>query len=219
MSSIFDDVRARVRMTDAIAFLGIEPTKREGDQLRFACPACKGSDKRALSINVETDKFRCFSWDKGGTDATALVAHVKGCSQSEAAKMLKEHFLSDTKPSTSPKPRRESVADEERSEPSSDALRPLDYLEVSHPVIEMLGLTEAACEALGAGYAKKGTMAGRICIPLRLPDGTLTGYLGIATKPDMSPLLLFPKNLEERCKPEEKPQPDELRKLFRVVGE
>ena len=81
----------------------------------------------------------------------------------------------------------------------------------------MLGLTEDACTALGAGYAPKGTMAGRICIPLRLDTGELVGYFGIATKPDMAPLLLFPKNLEARARKPEKREPDEMRKLLRVV--
>lgn len=216
MSNIFEDVRARVRMTDAISFLGITPTKREGDQLRFLCPACKGHDKRALSVNITRDLFKCFTANKGGTDATALVAHVKGYSQSDAAKMLADHFL--TKTSTAPKTRRQdTVAEAERLD--NTTLQPLDYLEASHPVIEVLGLSETAMEALGGGFAPRGTMAGRILIPLRMPDGALVGYLGIATKEDQSPLLLFPNNLDERCKPvTERAEPDQLRKLFRVVS-
>jgi hypothetical protein len=69
-------------------------------------------------------------------------------------------------------------------------------------------------------------MLGRICIPLRLPDGTLCGYLGIATKPDQAPLLKFPPNLADFCgaggteKEAEQEPPkskDELRRLLRVV--
>jgi len=47
--------------------------------------------------------------------------------------------------------------------------------------------------------------------------------MGLATSVDQAPLLLFPKNLDERCKapiaPKEEPKPraEELRKLFRVV--
>ena len=47
-------------------------------------------------------------------------------------------------------------------------------------------------------------------------SGELKGYCGIATKAEQAPLLLFPRSLEARCKPT-KPEPDELRKLFRVV--
>jgi hypothetical protein len=50
----------------------------------------------------------------------------------------------------------------------------------------------------------------------RTETGELKGYCGIATKAEQAPLLLFPRSLEARCKPT-KPEPDELRKLFRVV--
>jgi hypothetical protein len=75
----------------------------------------------------------------------------------------------------------------------------------------------------GIGYAPKGIMRGRVVFPLRLPDNTLVGYMGLATAADQAPLLLFPKNLDERCaapvapKEETKPKAEELRKLFRVV--
>jgi hypothetical protein len=59
-------------------------------------------------------------------------------------------------------------------------------------------------------------MADRILMPLRTETGELKGYCGIATKAEQAPLLLFPRSLEARCKPT-KPEPDELRKLFRVV--
>jgi hypothetical protein len=66
-------------------------------------------------------------------------------------------------------------------------------------------------------------MNGRVVVPLRLVDGSLVGYLGIATQVEQSPLLKFPDNLEEKCgvsgaveEPEVKSQ-DELRKLLRVV--
>jgi hypothetical protein len=204
--SIFQDVRERVSISDAISFLGLHVKQESPGQFRTTCPNCKGSEKRDLSINTEKG-FRCFRSDKKGNDATALVAHVRGTSQTDAAKMLHEHFISAARPQRSvPQPQEEGD------------LQPLAYLEHEHPVIEMLGLTPAACEALGAGYAPRGTMAGRILIPLRMPDGKLTGYLGIATKPDQDPLLLFPKNLEDRCAPTEKPAPDEMRKLFRVVS-
>jgi hypothetical protein len=69
----------------------------------------------------------------------------------------------------------------------------------------------------------QGVDAGARGVPLRLPDGTLVGYMGLATSADQAPLLLFPKNLDDRCaapvvpKEEPKPKAEELRKLFRVV--
>ena len=228
--TIYDDVRERVSMRDAAEFLqlGQPRIEAQGTQWRYQCPACRGGDKRSLSINISDNKgFGCFVGAVGkhpkvkGNDATSLVAHVRGITQRDAAEMLHEHFCSASRsvPVSSPKPpaRREE----------SKGLAALDYLEAEHEVLDLLGVSEASALALGAGFAPRGTMAGRILIPLRLPNGILCGYLGIATKEDMAPLLLFPKNLEamclnaaqveERAEEEPKPQPDELRKMFRVV--
>jgi hypothetical protein len=207
--NIFEEVRARVTIAQAIEYLGLQPTETKGDQLRFACPACKGTDRRTLSVNL-VKGFRCFSGDKKGDDATALVAHVRGIRNGEAAQLLKDNFLHGAT-----KPAHESAKAEGREEAAPDVLLPLTDLDIEHPVIEMLGLTAAIMEAIGGGYCKRGVMTGRICIPLRLPSGELVGYQGIATKAEQQPLLLFPKSLEARIKT--KPEPDELRKLFRVV--
>src|SRR5689334_7526966 len=92
MSNVFTDVRERVSLSDAITFLGLRATETKGDQLRFACPACKGTDKRTLSVNTQKG-FQCFSSSKRGDDATALVAHCLNIRQREAAEQLAEQFL------------------------------------------------------------------------------------------------------------------------------
>jgi hypothetical protein len=53
-------------------------------------------------------------------------------------------------------------------------------------------------EALGIGYAPKGMMKGYVAIPIRLPTGELTGYIGIteAKLPKefhLSNVVTFPK--------------------------
>jgi hypothetical protein len=207
MASIFEEIRERVSLQDAIQFLGLKLTKQEGDQLRYECPHCRGSNKRALSVNLDKG-FRCFASSKSGNDATALVAHCKNISQREAARMLADHFRLEQQTTASPGTVKKPQA----------GLAELDYLETDHEIVELLGLTPRALELLGGGYAPKGTMVGRLLIPLRLPSGVLAGYLGIATKEDQEPLLLFPKNLEERGSAVEKPPADELRKMFRVVN-
>lgn len=210
-----------ITFEQAITFLTeLKLTKREGNQLRFACPSCGGDNKRALSINADTG-FQCFAGRQKvnkGTDAVALVAHVRGISQYDAGRLLQDHFLGREVEERAP-----SAA--HKAEPDGGGeLQALDYLEHEHPVAEMLGLSAATLEALDGGYARRGTMAGRLLIPLRLPSGVLAGYCGIATRDDQQPLLLFPKNLEEKCtaapkqEVEAKPAPDKLRALFRVVG-
>jgi hypothetical protein len=67
-----------------------------------------------------------------------------------------------------PRQRRESKG-------RQDHFPPLDYLEHDHITVEALGLAEA----LGIGYAPKGMMKGYVAIPIRLPTGELTGYIGV----------------------------------------
>lgn len=202
-----------ITFEQAIDFLTeLKEPKREGDQLRFACPACNDGNKRALSINPAKG-FQCFAGKKSGNDAVALVAHVRNISNYDAGKLLEDRFLA--KPAARA-PSAASTASGGRREPLQT---PLDYLEHTHPVADLLGLSAATLEALGGGFAPKGTMSGRLLIPLRMPDGALVGYLGIATSEDQEPLLLFPKNLEERVTTKTATDtPENLRKLFRVVG-
>jgi hypothetical protein len=176
-----------ITLEQAIGFLPeLKLHKREGDQLRYPCPACGGDNKRALSVNVESG-FRCFAGSKSGTDATALVAHVRGISNYEAGRLLEEHFFSAR-----------------AEQPSRKPEEPTD-------VASMLGISPDALDALG-GYE-----AERLVIPLRKADGTQIGTLGIATRADQSPLLAF--DFDEKALVAEKPAPDDLRKLFRVVNQ
>jgi hypothetical protein len=205
----FAALKERVRIEQVVPILGL--TMKGTNQLRGPCPACKG-DPRALAINTDKQGFYCHARSKGG-DVIALVAHVRNTSQRDAGVFLQEHFGGGTQTPETKAP-----------ETAQNALQPLDYLETDHEVIELLGLTVEACEALGAGFAPKGTMAGRVLIPLRLSDGTLVGYFGVATREDQSPLLAFPKNLAERCQVKTAPaaEPvkvpaDQLRKMLRVV--
>lgn len=186
MPNVFEQVKELVGMEQAIAFLGLQVKQESPGQWRSVCPACKGSGKRDLSINTDIDKFRCFKSNKGGTDATALVAHVRQVTQKEAAEMLLERY--GTRPTS--KPRTEQPRD------------------TDHPILDILGLTSADCEALGAGYDPE---TARFVIPLKV------GTLAIATSTDQAPLLLFSINQAEGTEDEEKPSPDELRRLFRVV--
>lgn len=195
MPNIFEEVRHAVTISQAIDYLGLKPTETKGDQLRFPCPKCGGNDKRTLSVNLQKG-FRCFSGDKKGDDATALVAHCLGIRNGEAAQKLKEQFLL-----TSTEPRAAKPEAKGRGE-SANAFSPLE-----HPVIDMLGIDPSILEAIGGGYDGE-----RITLPIRTATGELKLTLGIATSADQSPLLLFSETVEAKA------APDDLRKMFRVVG-
>jgi len=72
-------------------------------------------------------------------------------------------------------------------------------LEFDHVTVEALGLDPDTAETLGIGYARRGLMKGFVAVPVRLPSGELTGYIGIteAKLPKtfhLSNVVTFPKN-------------------------
>jgi hypothetical protein len=85
-------------MERAISLLNIKVTKREGQQWRAPCPACRSGGDRVLSMNVKENVFRCFADGKAAGDQIALVAHIRGTSQREAAEFIAQHFPDDISP-------------------------------------------------------------------------------------------------------------------------
>lgn len=245
----FAAIKRQLPIVEVARHLGITVRPEAGKEtFRGKCPICE--DLRSFTITPHGGRegldicgcFKCpASWD-----AISLVKVVKGFDRMpEAAQYLIDQFGGAENRtvgnSTVSKPRAKRPpeanqgqetpvkAPEARQDAPQSPLKPLEHLATNHPVIELLGLTSPTCEAIGIGYTGKGMMRGRVAIPLRLPDGSLVGYLGIATTTEQEPLLLFPKNLEEKATapapaaaappPSEPKKPaDELRKLFRVVA-
>jgi CHC2 zinc finger len=210
----FAEIKSRVSLEQVMQMLDLR-LKRSGNQYRGSCPVHGGGD-RTLVV-TPTEGFFCFAEKKGG-DQIALYAHVQSCNNYDAAAALQQHF----RIAAPEKPVPEKTA---KTTGNSGELEPLTYLQHEHEILDLLGLPPAVCKALGAGFAAKGLMLNRIAIPLRLENGKLIGYLGVATKPDQVPLLKFPSNLEEMIgeEPElqaeepEKRSTDEMRHLLRVV--
>lgn len=167
----FAALKEAVSIEQAVSFLGLT-MKKSGDQMRSACPICKSGGDRALAVNIAKQSYYCFPQQKGG-DVIALVAHVRSVSQRDAAQLLAEYVgfgrekPTQKKPDSSPQPH------------GKEGLKELDYLEPEHPAVEAVGFDAETAKALGIGYAGKGIMRGTVAVPVRLPCGTLAGYIGI----------------------------------------
>lgn len=141
---------------------------------RTQCPKNEG-DKRELVITPEKGLFHCFGCKHGG-DSIELTAHVLQISQKEAALEMQKHFHG--------------------YEPVQKGLPKdgLDYLESAHPLRAVLGVSKEVADAIGAGFAPRGTMRGYYLFPLRRPDGALLGYIGC--NPQLTPPFKLPKDLK-----------------------
>lgn len=142
--------------------LGLE-LKQSGKQLRGPCPSGQGG-ARALVITPDKGVWYSFAKEQGG-DVIALVQLVNDCSAKDAAAWIANEPL-------------EKAAKPSNKSKSERGFRELDYLKPDHPAVEALGLSEIA-EVVGIGYAPRGIMRGKVAVPIRTPDGTLLGYLGL----------------------------------------
>lgn len=167
----FKYLKTEIQIEQAAHALGLKMGKPP--QMRGPCPTCKEGGDRALAINTAKQSFYCFAAREGG-DVIGLTAHVQGISQKEAATWLAEQFLQV--PAEAGRVQNSSL----NSSPAPPAgMAALDYLEADHAAVEVLGFDVATAKALGIGYAGKGIMRGLVAVPVRLPDGTLAGYIGV----------------------------------------
>jgi DNA primase len=185
MSSFLDfgEVKARVSIEDAAKKLGLQ-LKSGTNQLRAPCPACPSAGERALVITPSKSAFYCWGIRKGG-DQIALAAHVRKVSARDAAAFL----IGDLRDHTRTVPESEPAKDN-----GSRTLQALSYLEHEHEAVDAVGIHPDDAKAIGIGYAAKGMMRGTVAIPIRLPDGTLVGYIGI-TEATLPPRFILPENV------------------------
>ena len=187
----FGALKERVSIEQVIAMLGIDNLKRQGAQLRGPCPIHGGNNPREFVVTPEKGLFFCFA-GCGGGDQIALVSKMKTLSAKDAAGFIAEHLGSSTVtgPVTAQVPRQSTVPQNEKGQ-----LKPLDYLQPEHELVQALGVSAETCRTFGAGYAAKGIMRGKFAIPVYDRLGALIAYCGRAVKNE-SPTLSFPNGFD-----------------------
>ena len=161
MSVDFAELKKRVDIVQVAEWLGIEG-KKNGEQIRSKCPKCDNKSERSLVITPSKQLFYVFCCQRGG-DLIELAAFVKGIGQKQAAEEIGKAFTVCSTP----------------EEPAGEGFEGLKYLEPGHAAVEALGLPKEVAEAIGAGFAGKGVMRGRVCLALRTEKGKIVAYIGI----------------------------------------
>jgi DNA primase len=185
----FVKLKQTLSIDRAAELLGLH-LKKHGGQLRGPCPICKEGGDRALAVTPSRGLYYCFGKCRTGGDMITLAAGVRGCSPREGAEFLAEKSgvakLATNGSNSSPQPTL-----------GEGKLKPLDYLEGEHELVQALGVSQQTAAHFEAGYAPKGIMRGRLAIPLHDQAGVLLAYCGRALKGE-SPTLLFPNGFDPR---------------------
>lgn len=164
----FDELKQRYTIEEVAQLLGLV-LKRSGETYRGPCSACGSGGERAIVITPSKGLFYCWAAHEGG-DLIALTAHIRKTDAKGAAAWLARDSDNSSR-DKSPK----GTVPRTEEEHGLKALQ----LEHDHVAVEALGFSAEDAAALGIGYANRGIMRGHVAVPIRLEDGTLTGYIGI----------------------------------------
>jgi DNA primase len=191
-------VKQAVSMAMVLEHYGINGLRKNGSELRGACPIHKGEGSRTFMVNVSKNVFQCFSCKAHG-NVLDLVAALEACTIREAALKLQAWFGVGEIESRTARPAQEaqmrSVEVPNDAAISGPLNPPLGFqlrLDTGHEYGIGRGLTKETLDYFGGGYClSKGSFAGRFIIPLHNETGDLVGYAGRSID-DSEPKYLFP---------------------------
>ena len=161
--------------------------KRKGDKLTGSCPIHKGDSKTAFHIDLNINAYKCFTrckskGFKGGGNIIDFVAEMEHLGVlKEGIKKAAHLILEWTGNEATGGSQGEKSHPEKPGEPEEN--KPLTFqlqLEPEHGYFKERGIAPETVEHFELGYADRGTMEGRICIPIHDHKGNLVAYAGRA---------------------------------------
>lgn len=190
----FKQVKQQVSMESALGRYNVKLRRVNQHSIRGACPLpSHSSDKSKESFIVQTDKniWACQSSScvagrsgKKGGNILDFVALMEHCSIRDAAIKLREWFLvtktnPETRKGSDPTPAPIGKTDDEgENKPLTFSLQGIEH---KHPYLQRRGIDENAAIDFGIGFFPgKGSMSGRVVIPIHNENGELIAYAGRA---------------------------------------
>ena len=189
----FKLVKESVSMEQVLQRYGIlDQLKRggNGDSLSGPCPIHNGSNPTQFRVSLSKNCWNCFSDCHCGGNVLDFIAKMEGISIKEAAVILAEWFKLPTEQLRTDEAKGRSI--EPRSDRKSHAKipdatetgvnKPLGFelkdLKPGHPYLTNRGVALETAVDFGVGFCAKGSMSGRIAIPIHNPDGKVVAYAG-----------------------------------------
>jgi len=183
----FGTLKNAVRMGAVLDHYGVKYRPVNATYLRADCPLPTHTSKESkgsFAVNVEKNIWCCKSTScnetakKKGGDVLDFVSLMEGSPVLEAAKKLLEWFPQNgngNNPPPIPEPKPEPFAP--KNKVLGFELKGITY----HPYLKARGISEELAKQFGVGFFPgKGSMSGRVVIPIRNEDGELVAYAGRA---------------------------------------
>jgi len=211
----FKEIKEKVSIKDVLVYYDAKGLKEANGKLVGRCPVHGGDNPTAFHVDLEKNIWHCFTGCKRGGNVLDLVACKEGISIRDAALKLQELFLSENDqpvalsncdgdnphekiPAGDSIPAPECVDGRESENP---LLSFTLTLAPDHPyLLKERQLSPETIQHFGIGYCHKGTMRGRIAIPVHDHAGQLIAYAGRTIKEDTSPTrpkYKFPKGFHK----------------------
>jgi DNA primase len=155
--------------------------KRSGKELRGRCPIHKREGTDSFHANTEKNAFQCFSCQAKG-NVLDFVAAMEQCSVRDAAlKVQGWSSVSGAVAITKPPASKQAAEVGDRGEPNKPLGSRLQGIDYHHSYLAQRGADSETAEYFGVGFfSGKGSMSGRVVIPIENERGELVAYAGRA---------------------------------------
>ena len=189
----FAELRKQLVFSDVLASYDVTLTpKGNTGQHTGTCPLPSHEDAKGqtFSANFEKGIWQCFGCRESGNviDFAVLMEErnrKNGKDVRAVAVMLRDRFVKKAAPDFPlDRPRSNDAA---ADAPKTVVNQPLDFalktLEIAHPFFAEQNLSAETVSRFGLGFCKRGSLAGRIAVPLHDDQEQLVGYAGLLLDP------------------------------------
>ena len=178
----FKSVKSVVSMKMVLDHYQIHWLKKSGEELRGRCPIHQGEGQQSFHVSLTKNAFHCFSCKARG-NVLDFVGAIEKCSVREAAAKLQEWFTITSNPM--PVEAKLVSKTEKRGPDSEVGNKPLNFelksVDFGYPYLDERGIMKETAEIFGVGlFSGRGSMSGRVVIPIHNERGELVAYAGRA---------------------------------------
>ena len=179
----FKVIKAAVSMEMILARYGITWLRKKDDERRGRCPIHQGEGQDTFHVSISKNIFNCFSCKKRG-NVLDFVAAMEKCSVRDAAVKIAEWFSVASDGVKEGSGVTEKLAASVVVEKPAELInKPLNFqlkgLNSGHPYLKERKLSAETMATFGIGFfAGRGSMAGKVVIPIHDEAGQLLAYAG-----------------------------------------